>query len=331
MDKLGIGVVGCGNIAKVHLEQLVKQPDATLVGVCDVIPERLSEATAKYDVPGYKSYDELLARPEVGAVLIATPNFHHREATLQAFAAGKHVLVEKPMARTAGECDEMIAAAEAAGLKLGVGHVLRLMQPFSTVLDLIGSGGFGSPRCIEMRRSSWWRKGGAQTWRSHRELMWGLLYEWTIHELDFMRAVCGDVAEVQAVIERLVHVERDAEDVDLVILRFQNGALGLLRSSTFCAIPETDGSVQCERGTINWDWPKQRIEYRLADQPEPSVIQVDAPSFDVAGYGREQRAFVEWVLFDRAPAVGNRDGRAAIELCEAAYLSAERRAPVRLR
>lgn len=331
MDKLGIGVVGLGNIARVHLEQLVKQQDAALVGVCDVIPERVAETSAKYDIPGYGTYDELLARPEVGAVLIATPNSNHREATLQALAAGKHVFVEKPMARTARECDEMIAAAEAAGLKLSVGHVLRMMQPFSTILDLVSSGDFGLPRAIEMRRSSFWRKGGPETWRSHRDLMWGLLYEWTIHELDFMRAVCGDVVEVQAVVERLVHVERDAEDIDLVILRFQSGAIGLLRSSTFCAMPVTDGSVQCERGTINWNWGKQRIEYRLAGQAEPTVVQAEVPSFDVAGYGREQAAFVDWVLHDRTPAVGNRDGRAAIEICEAAYLSAERHAPVALR
>ncbi len=331
MDKLGIGVVGCGNIAKVHLEQLVKQDDAKLVGICDVVPERVKEVSAQYDVPGYTSYDELLARPEVGAVLIATPNFHHREATLQAFAAGKHVLVEKPMARTVRECDEMIAAASAAGLKLSVGHVLRMMQPFSTVLELLGSGDFGSARAIEMSRRSWWQKRGPDTWRSNRELMWGLLYEWTIHELDFMRAVCGDDAEVQAVVEKLVHTERDAEDIDLVILRFQNGALGLLRSSTFCTLPGIDGMMQCERGTIAWDWPKQRIEYRVAGQAEPTVVQSGAASFDAAGYGREQRAFVEWVLFDRVPAVGSRDGRAAIEICEAAYLSAERRAPVSLK
>jgi predicted dehydrogenase len=330
VDKLGIGVVGCGNIAKVHLEQLVKQQNAALVGICDIVPERAAQVSAEYDVPGYTSYDELLARPEVNAVLIATPNYNHREATLQAFAAGKHVLVEKPMARTVRECDEMIAAAEAAGLKLGVGHVLRLMQPFSAILELIASGDFGRPRAIEMSRRSWWRKGATETWRSHRELMWGLLYEWTIHELDFMRAVCGDVAEVQAFVETLVHTERDAEDIDLVILRFQNGGLGLLRSSSFSTIPTTDGMIQCERGTIAWNWAKQRIEYRLADQPEPSVIQNDVGSFDVAGYGREQRAFVEWVLFDRVPVVGNRDGRAAIQLCEAAYLSGERRAPVAL-
>lgn len=330
MVKLGVGVVGCGNIAKVHLEQLVKQQDAALVGICDIVPEKVSQVSAQYDVPGYTSYDELLARPEVDAVLIATPNYHHREATLQAFAAGKHVLVEKPMARTVRECDEMIAAAEAAGRKLGVGHVLRLMEPFSRVLELIASGDFGRPRAIEMSRRSWWRKGGPETWRSHRELMWGLLYEWTIHELDFMRAVCGDVAEVQAVVETLVHAERDAEDTDLVILRFQSGALGLLRSSTTCTIPRSDGMVQCERGTIAWDWPKQRIEYRLADQSEPTVLQSDVGSFDVGGYGREQRAFIEWVLFDRVPVVGNRDGRAAIEICEAAYLSAQRRAPVAL-
>jgi predicted dehydrogenase len=330
VDKLGVGVVGLGNIAKVHLGQLVKQENATLVGVCDVVPERVAQVKAEYDVPGYASYDELLARPEVDAVLIATPNFHHREGTLQAFAAGKHVLVEKPMARTARECDEMIAAAEAAGLKLGVGHVLRMMEPFSTVLELIKSRDFGKPRAIEMRRSSWWRKGPIETWRSHRELMWGLLYEWTIHELDFMRAVCGNVAEVQAVVEKLVHLERDAEDIDLVILRFQSGGLGLLRSNTFCTIPGSDGMVQCERGTITWDWPKQRIEYRLAGEPEPTVVQSEVGSFDVSGYGREQRAFIEWVLFDRAPAVTNRDGRAAIEICEAAYLSGERRAPVAL-
>lgn len=330
MDTLGIGLVGCGNIARIHLGQLVKQEHATLVGVCDIVPEKVSQVSTELGVPGYTSYSELLARPEVQAVLIATPNFHHHEGTLQAIAAGKHVLVEKPMARTVRECDEMIAAAKQAGVKLAVGHVLRLMQPFATIRDLIASGDFGKPRAIEMSRRNWWRGGGPETWRSHLDLMWGLIYEVTIHELDFMRTICGDVLEVQAVVENVIQKARDCEDIDWVILRFRNGALGLLRGSICSTLNASDGLVQCEKGSIAWDWPKQRIEYRLADQPEPKVLQLDAPSFDVSGYGIEQRSFIEWVLFDKQPLVDTRDGRAAIEICEAAYLSAQRHSAVRV-
>ena len=130
MAKLGIGLVGCGEIGMVHAKRLVSQKDGVLVGVCDVSAEAANRAGSELGVPASCSYSEFLQRSAVEAVLIATPNFAHYDMAMQAIAAGKHILLEKPMARTVRECDELIQAAEAKGVKLMVGQVLRLMPPF---------------------------------------------------------------------------------------------------------------------------------------------------------------------------------------------------------
>lgn len=327
MDKLGVGVIGCGGMGLGHARRLLRQEHATLVAVADVRQEAAARAGDELGVPADLDYESLLARPDVQAVVVATPNHTHRPVTLAAAAAGKHVFCEKPMARTVRECDEMIAAAESAGVKLLVGQVLRLMPPFVRVREMVASGELGRPVMVETCRLGW--PAYAEPWRRQRDLVWGMLYESNVHELDFMRAVCGEAAEVQAAVDTLARKDFEYEDTALVTIRFQSGALGLLRASYCSAVPATDGRIMCEKGAIAYDWAKRRIEYRLVGQEESTVLELDAGQFEDA-FSWEQRSFVEWVLFDRPPVVTAWDGRAAIELCEAAYLSAERRAPVRL-
>jgi predicted dehydrogenase len=227
----------------------------------------------------------------------------------------------------------MIGAAKRAGVKLMVGQVLRLLLPFVKIRQMVGSGEFGQPRVLDIARARWSSWPGH--WRGRRDLAWGILYEINIHEFDLMRSLCGEVAEVHATIGNFVQRESEYEDTALVTLRFHSGAVGFLHSSVCSTVAAYRGLVACERGTIafdrdpTFDSDASCVEYRLLDEEKATRLELDLTSFE-DGYSWEQRSFAEWVLFDRPPVFAGEDGRAAVELAEAAYLSADRRAPVTL-
>lgn len=326
MEKLGFGLIGAGGIGIHHGRRLLAQPRARLIALADPDARAAESASRELGVEA-TTLDALLARDDVRAVLVGTPNFAHYDVALAAILAGKHVFLEKPMARTAQECDDLIEAAHAAGVKLCVGQVLRLMPPFVRIREMVASGRFGRPVMIETSRLIW--ASWTQAWRQRKDLVWGMLHESNIHELDFMRAICGEAVEVDAKLERLARVEADYEDSALVVVRYASGALGLMRGSYASTLPTFEGRIICEQGTIAYDWRRLRIEYRMVGEVESRVLELSQSDFE-DGYTLEQRSFVDWVLDGTPPVVTAADGRAAVELCEAAYLSAERGGPVRL-
>ena len=241
---------------------------------------------------------------------------------LDALAAGKHVFCEKPMALTVADCDEMIAAAERLSRKLMVGQVLRLITVFAEVRRLVREGVIGEPRAVRVLRNSARRaeSDGAwrATWRQKRENTGGLLFEVNVHEFDFMRAIMGEVAEVSAMAENFAHPSQDYEDHVIVTLRFRNGGLGVLESSTATGIGATEGLVTGANGSIHYDWGKNSVRYRqVGGEPVDVEVERDAGR----SVQSELSSFARWVLHDEAPVVTAEDGRRAVQLAEAAYRS----------
>ena len=176
------------------------------------------------------------------------PNFTHREeVVLQAIAAGKDVFCEKPMALSLADCEEMIDAARRAGRKLMVGQVLRLITVFATVRRLVEEGLIGPPRAMRIlrcsRRSDCAEGPWRTSWRRSRANTGGLLFEINVHEFDFMRAILGEAAEVSAMAANIAHPELDYEDHAVVTVRFRNGAIAFLETSTATALGATEGLI----------------------------------------------------------------------------------------
>lgn len=119
---IGVGIIGAGRVCAAHAQAALALQGTRLVAVADTDAERVANAVRNYGGRGYTDYRQLLEDPEVEAVIVALPHHLHREATLDALRAGRHVLLEKPMAMNVAECDEMIAAARRAGRVLMVGH-----------------------------------------------------------------------------------------------------------------------------------------------------------------------------------------------------------------
>lgn len=324
---LPVGLIGCGNMGSSHARQMAVLEDLHLAAACDV-DESKARATVAAAGDGqraaYSDYHELLRQPDVPAVLVATPNFTHKEVVLAALAAGKDVFCEKPMALNLADCDAMIDAARASGRKLMVGQVLRLITVFSEVRRLVAEGTIGEPRAIRILRCSARRAdqdGGAwrATWRRSRANTGGLLFEINVHEFDFMRAVMGEAAEVSAMTENFTRPDFDYEDHAIVTVRFRNGGLGLLESSAATAIGATEGQITGEGGSIHYDWGNNTVRYRKVGG---DVVDVPVEKDAGRSVQSELASFARWVLYDEAPLVTAEDGRRAVQLAEAAYRSA---------
>jgi predicted dehydrogenase len=331
VDQLGVGLIGCGGMGRGLGKQLLTVEGARLVGLADVSSEAVAAAGAELGAPGYPSAEALLERADLDAVVIASPGFLHRGQTELAAALGKHVFVEKPMATNTADCDAMTEAASRAGVTLMVGQVLRYYPCWGQVLEMVRSGRIGDPWAASVTRigSGW--GGWAQPWRNSLEMSGGLLMEVNSHEIDFLCQIGGEVERVYAEGEHLGEDPSDYPNLCFVSLRFKNGAMGLLHTSTVSTIPEVSGRVQGSTGTIVYrDGFSQEGEIRVAPRDgEPETIRVG----DIQGENpvrRELRLFVEAARAGGAPPITAAEGRRNVAVAEAAYRSVCAGAPVTL-
>src|SRR5689334_25189634 len=142
-NELGFAIIGAGMVARYHATAIERTPGARLVAVCRSESGHAEETAARFGVPCLADYAALLARDDVDAVCICTPSGLHAEQTIAAARAGKHVLVEKPMALTLADADAMIAACEQNGVRLGVALQRRTDPAFQRVYAAVGAGQLG--------------------------------------------------------------------------------------------------------------------------------------------------------------------------------------------
>ncbi len=238
---LGIGVIGCGTIAfSAHLPAITRLGDRVeLVAVADVRAEQASRAAQQFGAAAYYTdYRALLARPDIGIVVICTPEFLHREQVVAAAEAGKHILCEKPMADSLESADAMIAAAARAGVKFMVGHSRRFTRRYREVRAAIDSGEIGAVRLVRENErrpramysslnlaSDYWSPTG-KPWISAAGYTLGAPMTNAVHETDLLRWFAGsEAASVQAE-SRISDPEGEVSDFISITIRFQNGAIG---------------------------------------------------------------------------------------------------------
>lgn len=196
MEKLKVGIIGCGGIANAkHMPTIAKMPDLEMVAFCDVILERAQEAAKKYGTPDakcYTDYKELLADPEINNVRVLTQNRLHCQIAVDALKAGKHVLVEKPLCITPEEAKEMLAARDASGKILAVGYQFKFSDAAQYVRAETMKGNFGDiyfGKCRALRRR------GVPTWgvfTQKKEQGAGPLFDIATHALDMMLYVMNN-------------------------------------------------------------------------------------------------------------------------------------------
>ena len=220
-----VGVIGLGEIGQVHAAAVRRSRAARLVAVADTAPELLAPFEAD-GIRGYLDSGELIADADVGTVCVCLPHYLHFPVALDAIRAGKHVLVEKPLAISLEEGQQLVDAAAAAGAALGVSHNQLFYAPHAEAKRLIDTGAIGRPVLIRLRLGTGPAWGG---WRDSPALAGGgLLADAGIHRLYLALHFFGPVREVRAVLDA---PRQQGETFAVVILVFQSGALGLIEAN----------------------------------------------------------------------------------------------------
>ena len=327
MSKVKIGLIACGKIATCHHvpEVLKLEKRAEITALFDL---KKSNATKlkKELLPDSKIYDSVedLLGADVDAVIISTPNNSHCELTLQALKAGKHVLVEKPMAVNLKDADKMIAAAKAAGLHLQVNQSLRFSPVYIKIKELIDSGIIGSPmhiRCIRAGSSSpdkGWSPGAK--WFVSKEFAGGIVRDLAVHMSDMRAGYFGDVSSISSLNRTLA---KDCEVTDNVsaLMGFANGATGVLELS-WTTTPGTGYlEIYGSKGAI-----------RLGFAPGGAIeVCTDGKKF-VKRKPRKAKTSQAWFIdgVKGKPGVPTPEeiGRKALAYCEAILASGEKNKPV---
>ncbi|MDP2991691.1 MAG: Gfo/Idh/MocA family oxidoreductase [Kiritimatiellota bacterium] len=190
----GVAVIGYGGMGHYHCNGIRAADGLKLAGICDLSPECRQKAAEKYGVRTWSSIEECLAADEVDVVILVLPNDLHLPIGVKALRAGKHVVVEKPMALTFAECRELIDAAKANNRLLTVHQNRRWDNDFLAIKQAISQGRAGKVMEIEASLEGYFLPGG---WRSERAKGGGILYDWGAHKIDQMLGMLPGAAPVQ--------------------------------------------------------------------------------------------------------------------------------------
>lgn len=340
---LRFALVGCGRIAKRHSELLgMGEIDgAALAAVCDVQADRAEAMGSRFNVPWFTDMEAMMEAVDPGAVSVLTPSGSHAEHTLRLAPFGKPIVVEKPMALTLADADAMIRACDLHGCKLFVVKQNRFNVPVVHTRRALEAGRFGrlvmgSVRVRWCRRQAYYDQ---DAWRGTWADDGGVLANQASHHVDLLEWMMGDVDSVTAV-SRTALVDIEVEDTAVAILRFRNGALGIIEATTATRPVDLEGSLSLlgEHGTVviggfavnevlTWTFEQETAE----DLEVRERYSVNPP--DVYGFGH--RAYYEHVvrcIMEGSPAlVDGLEGRRSLELITALYESIETGQEVRLR
>ena len=328
MKKIKVGLVGCGGMG-VGLAETTAKGLGEMTAVMDVDSERARAAGEKLGCESLTDVGALLGRPELEAVIVATPGFQHRDDVVAAAKAGKHVFCEKPLALTVEDCREMIEACVKAGVKLMVGQILRYIAPFARMKEVVDSGWLGEVRAVCTTRIANPGSGlFGHGWRTRKEESGGTLLETSAHELDYMCYLLGKEPEaVFAQQAKFIESPRDFEDLCLVTVQFEGGRLGSLRTGLCSTAEVYTVEVLCTEGSgyiENW----QSVSYgRFGEELErvsADEIEIEPPA------EREIREFLEAVRDDTAPTIPGEDGMRAVGIACGAYEAGEEARVVRI-
>lgn len=339
----GIAIVGAGAIANVHADAFLQYPELCEIrAVSDLFTEKaqglinekgLSLATA------HKEYAEILGREDIHAVVICLPPQAHKEVAVAALNAGKHVLIEKPMASSLEECDQIMQAAKQSGKLVSVVAQNRYKTPHYKLKQMLESGKAGKP-LHTIVNSLWWRGGNYYDiwWRGKWDTEGGgIVSSHAVHHLDLMQWLIGMPKRVSAVITNLAHTNSELEDVGVAIFEY-DGMLAQLTTSMVFHDEEQEIIIQTDKGRISAPWKAAAVKSMpngFPEKNEPVLAGLEAdyqalPDLEVEGHPAQILNFLEAISGKATLMIDGEQGRRTLELIMAIYKSAATNQPVEL-
>ncbi len=318
-DPLNLCLVGCGRFATFHARAARGlQPRVSLAFASREASRAEAYRRRFGGVAAFGSYEAAAADPRVHALVVCTPHHLHLEHVQLAARHGKAVLLEKPIARTLPEADEILAAARSAGIALMVGENFHFMPAFEAARRLLAGGGIGKVRQVVISARGYRRPSG---WRRRREdAGGGLLIDGGIHWIHLLRDWAGSVAEVTAMVPPNLFPELEGEDTVFLLVRFRSGAVGMLANSLSAPrlpraqlawVTGDEGSLGVDtRGRALWLRARWGTRLRLFVR-------------DRRGLRAQLAEFVAALREERAPVLPPESARQDLAVVDGAYRSIE--------
>lgn len=337
MEQLRFGLIGCGRVAPRHAESVAALPDARLVAVADVRESRAAHFAQHYGADMLTDYRVLLARPDIDVVSICTPSGLHAQMAIDALQAGKHVVVEKPIALSLADADRMIATAAAMGRKLCVVLQNRYNPPMQDLRRIVDEGRLGR-LLLGNATVRWYRPQEyyEDEWHGTWAMDGGALMNQSIHHIDALQWFMGRPESVFAFTGTLAH-RMEAEDTGVAVIRFAGGGLGSVEGSTITYPENIEGSVAVfgEQGStkIGGTALNRKVVWKVAGEleREREILtrdQVDPPSIYGTSHQKVIADMIEAIRDDRAPKTHGDEARKSLALVLAIYESARTGRPV---
>jgi UDP-N-acetyl-2-amino-2-deoxyglucuronate dehydrogenase len=326
-----IGLVGCGRISKNHFDAIGRVDGLELVGVADSLAVRAEAAATEHGVPAFGSLESMLAGVECDIVTVAAPSGLHPRLGIEAARAGKHVVSEKPMAISLEGADSLIAACAGNGVKLFVVKQNRLNPAIQLVKRAVDKGRFGrihSANCT-VRWARPQEYYDQAPWRGTWAMDGGAFMNQASHYVDLIQWLAGPVESVVAMTatqERRI----EAEDSGAAVLRFRNGAIGVLDVTMLTYPKNLEGSLTLlgDRGSVKIGGTAvNRVETWLFEDYDDDDKLIEAAATtppSVYGFGHEgyYRNVVRVLRGEAVPDTDGAEGRKSLEIILAIYEAA---------
>lgn len=312
MRTVNVGVIGVGAMGYNHARVYYKLEEANLVAVSDVSERTLNKVAKKYDAKGFTDYEDLLKDHEIEVVSVCVPTTFHHDVVMEAIKHGKHVLVEKPIAFTLKEAEDMIAAAKEAGVILATGHVERFNPAVQKAKELIENDVIGDIVSASAKRVGPFPP---------RIKDVGVTIDLAIHDLDVMNYLFDeDVIQVYGTMNSILE-KCEFEDHAEIMINFKNESTGILEVNWLTPYKRRQIEITGTDGIISVDYIEQSIDV-YGKFAQDIDIKHEEPLKE------ELRSFLNAVVNGTEPEITGEDGLKALKMVIAATKSSREHKPI---
>lgn len=312
MRTVNVGVIGVGAMGYNHARVYYKLEEANLVAVSDVSERTLNKVAKKYDAKGFTDYEDLLKDHEIEVVSVCVPTTFHHDVVMEAIKHGKHVLVEKPIAFTLKEAEDMIAAAKEAGVILATGHVERFNPAVQKAKELIDNDVIGDIVSASAKRVGPFPP---------RIKDVGVTIDLAIHDLDVMNYLFDeDVIQVYGTMNSILE-KCEFEDHAEIMINFKNESTGILEVNWLTPYKRRQIEITGTDGIISVDYIEQSIDV-YGKFAQDIDIKHEEPLKE------ELRSFLNAVVNGTEPEITGEDGLKALKMVIAATKSSREHKPI---
>jgi len=326
-----VGLIGGGNISETHARAALANPDVVISAVYGTNMQNVERLAREYGGKPFTDYNAFLAHKPIDLVMIGSPSGFHAQQGIDAAHRGIHVLTEKPIDISTTRADELVAATNAANVKLGVMFQDRVKPDIQRLKRLIDSGALGKILFVDAR-VKWYRPPdyyGKSKWRGTMKLDGGgALMNQGVHTVDLVLWTVGDVSRVQSRTATALH-KIESEDTAIALLEFANGALGTLQATTAAfpgyqrrvEITGTEGTAILEHDRIiALDLRNPAAAEQPSEAPTDTNLSASSAAVtDIRGHQKILEDFLHAIRTNAKPICDGTEGRKSVALIEAIY------------